>query len=152
MKPYTVEIEIALPRERVVELFDEPENLYKWQTGLQSFEHLSGEPGQVGATSKLVYLNGKHRIELLETITDRNLPDEFSGTYEWSGGRNTLQNRFIALGPDRTRWESTCDYEFKSLMLKAMGALLPGTFRKQNLSFLKNFKAFCEQGFDVRNG
>lgn len=150
MKPYTVEIDINLPRDRVIELFDNPDNLFKWQTGLQSFEHQSGQPGQVGAKSKMVYLNGKHRIELTETITKRNLPDEFDGTFEWKGGKNTLVNRFIELGPDKTRWESTCEYEFSSLMLKLMGALFPGKFREQNLMFMRNFKAFAEEGCDVR--
>ena len=51
---YTVEIEIDLPRERVIELFDSTENCFKWQKGLLSFDHLSGEPGQPGAKSKLV--------------------------------------------------------------------------------------------------
>ena len=150
MKAYTVEIDIDLPRDRVIELFDDPGNLYKWQTGLQSFEHLSGEPGQVGAKSKLVYLNGKHRVELIETITHRDLPDAFHGTYEWSGGGNTLENRFVELGPDRTRWISTCAYEFRSPMLKLMGFLVPSMFRKQNMVFLRNFKAFCEHGQDIR--
>jgi len=152
MKSYTVEIEIDLPRDRVIELFDNPENLLKWQKGLQSFEPVSGEPGQPGAKSKLVFLNGKHRIELIETITERNLPDEFNGTYEWKGGRNTLRNRFIRLGPDRTRWECTCEYQFSSFMLKTMGLLLPGMFRKQHLSFLKSFKAFAENGVNVNDG
>lgn len=151
MKPYTVEIEIDLPRDRVIELFDNPGNLYKWQAGLQSFETLSGEPGQPGAKSKLVFLNAKHRIELIETITERNLPDEFNGLYEWSGGKNTLHNRFIELGPDRTKWESTCSYEFSSTMMKIMGLLVPGMFRKQNMGFLQNFKAFAEDGADVRD-
>jgi len=149
MKPYTVAVEIDLPRERVIELFDDAENLPKWQTGLQSFEHLSGEPGQPGARSKLVFQHGKHRIELIETITRRDLPDTFDGTYEWSGGSNTLQNRFIELGPDRTRWESTCSYRLRGMM-RLMGLLAPGSFRKQNMAFLQNFKAFCEEGRDVR--
>ena len=70
MRPYTVEIEIELPRDKVIELFNSSENLFKWQTGLQSFEHVSGEPGQDGAKSKLVYINGKHHIELIETVTE----------------------------------------------------------------------------------
>lgn len=149
MKPYTVEIEIDLPRDRVIELFDSTDNLFKWQTGLQGFEHISGDPGQPGAQSKLVYKNGKHLIELTETITHRNLPDEFDGTYSWSGGKNTLKNRFIEVGPNRTRWESTCEYEFYTLMLKLMGFFCPGMFRKQNLKFLENFKAFAEEGKSV---
>lgn len=133
----------------MIELFDDTDNLFKWQKGLQSFEHLSGEPGQPGAKSKLVFLNGRHRIELIETVTERNLPDEFNGTYEWKGGRNTLRNRFIEFGPDRTRWESTCDYQFSSFMLKLTGFFCPGMFRNQNLSFLQNFKAFADEGRTV---
>ena len=150
MKPYTVGITVDLPRERVIELFDNTDNLFCWQTGLQSFEPLSGELGQPGARAKLVYLNGKRRIELIEEITERDLPDRFCGRYEWDGGQNALNNRFIELGPDRTRWESTCSYQFNSLMMKLMGLLLPGTFRKQNMAFLENFKAFAEEGRDVR--
>ncbi len=79
---YSGEVIINLPRERVIELFDNPGNMPKWQPGLQSFEPLSGEPGQPGAQSKLVYdMNGR-RVEMVETIVTRNLPDEFSGTYK----------------------------------------------------------------------
>jgi hypothetical protein len=151
MKPYTAEIEIELPRDRVIELFDNSDNVFKWQNGLQSFDHVEGEPGQPGAVSKLVYDDGKHRIELTETVTKRNLPDEFDGTYEWSSGMNTLNNRFIEIGPNRTKWESTCEYEFRGFMLKLMGIFAPGMFRKQNLKFMENFKRFAETGYDVRD-
>ena len=149
MKPYTISIEIDLPREKVIELFDNADNMYHWQNGLQSFEHISGEPGQAGAKSKLVYIHGKHTIELIETITKRNLPDEFDGSYEWSDGKNTLENRFIIVAPNRTRWESTCSYQMKSLFMKLMGLLMPGSFKKQNLKFMENFKAFAETGASV---
>jgi uncharacterized membrane protein len=152
MKPYTVSIDIDVPRDLVIELFDDVDHLPKWQTGLLSFECVSGEQGQNGAVSKLVFQNGARRIEMTETITNRDLPDAFDGTYEWSGGRNTLKNRFTALDADRTRWESTCDYEFSSFKMKMMGKLFAGTFREQNLKFMRNFKAFCEEGVDVRTG
>jgi hypothetical protein len=152
MKPYTVSIEIDLPRDKVIELFDNSDNMFHWQNGLQSFEHVSGEPGQPGAKSKLVYVNGKNTIELTETITKRNLPDEFNGSYEWSSGKNTLENRFIVVGPNKTRWESTCGYEMKTLFMKAMGLVMSGSFKKQNLKFMENFKAFAETGASVRDG
>jgi len=151
MKPYTVEITIDLPRDRVIELFENRDNLYAWQPGLESFEHVSGEPGHPGAKSKLVYLNGKQRIELTETITKRELPVEYNASFDSDIGINTIQNRFIELGPQRTQWVSTVQYEFAGFMMKMMGFVVPGMFRKQNLKFMNYFKAFCEDGADVRN-
>ena len=139
-----------LPRDKVIELFDNPQNLFKWQPGLQSFEHISGTPGQPGAKSKLVSLNGERRIELIQTITKRNLPDEYDGTYEWDGGMNTVQNRFIELGPDRTKWVSTSRYDCTGFMMKLMMFLFGAKFREHNMTILRNFKAYCEEGRDVR--
>ena len=79
---YSKEIIIDLPREEVVKLFDSEENMYKWMEGLQSTEQLEGTPGQVGAKMKLSFKMGKREIDMVETITHRNLPEEFFGTYE----------------------------------------------------------------------
>ena len=149
MKPYTLSVVINAPRARVIELFDNPDNMQHWQNGFVSFERLQGEPGQVGATSLITYKMGNRKMELTETILKRSLPDEFNGRYEWDGGSNTLDNRFVELGPASTRWESTCAYAMKSFMLKVMGTLFPGMFRKQNLKFMNNFKAFVEHGTSV---
>ena len=111
---------------------------------------LDGTVSAAGAVSRIVFQNGKRRIELFEFVTERNLPDEFNGRYEWKGGQNTLHNRFIELGPNQTRWESTCTYQFNSVFLKLMGVVFGGMFRKQNMKFLCNFKAFAEDGHDVR--
>ena len=70
---YNVEITINLPRTKVIELFDSTENLYKWQPGLMSFDHLSGTPGEVGAKSKLLYKMGCREIEMIETITVKKI-------------------------------------------------------------------------------
>ena len=50
---YINEIEIDRPIENVVGLFDDPANMDKWMEGLQSFEHISGTPGQPGAKSRM---------------------------------------------------------------------------------------------------
>ena len=85
---YICEVVIDLPRERVIDLFDSSENIKEWQEGLQSFEHISGELGQTGSKSKLVYdMNGR-RVEMIETILKRDFPDEFSATYEAKGVMN----------------------------------------------------------------
>jgi hypothetical protein len=43
-----------------------------------------------------------------------------------------------------------CSYEFSRWFLKLMGLFCPGTFRKQNLKFMENFKAFCEHGTSIK--
>ena len=44
---YSVVCDINLPRDKVIELFDNPDNLPKWMDRLAKFERLSGngEPG-----------------------------------------------------------------------------------------------------------
>jgi hypothetical protein len=95
---YTLEIIINKPRAEVIELFNNPDNLIKWQPGLQSYTHISGEQGKPGAKSKLKYdMNGR-KIEMIETISVNKLPDEFSGTYETKGVFNTYENYFYEEG------------------------------------------------------
>lgn len=141
---YTTEIEIDLPRARVIELFDDSDNLSKWQPDLISFEHESGEPGQVGARSRLNYKMGKRECEMVETITRRDLPDEFCGTYEAKGMWNQVENRFVELGPNRTQWICISEFVGTNLMMKTMLLLMPGMFKKETAKFLGLFKTFAE--------
>ena len=140
---YSSEIEINLPVSKVVELFDNPENLKYWQPGLKSFEHISGTPGQPGAKSKLVFQMGSREIVMIETITVRNLPQEFSGTYEAPGVFNIVKNYFVSIDDDTTKYISEQEFQFKGMM-KIMGWLMPGMFKKQSLDFLQKFKSFAE--------
>ncbi|HRJ87241.1 MAG: SRPBCC family protein [Blastocatellia bacterium] len=140
---YTVTIEIEKPIDEVVALFDNADNLYAWMEGLESFEHLSGEPGQVGAKSRLKFKMGKRDIEMIETITVRDLPDEFTGTYDAEGVFNIVKNRFEAINPTRTRYISEQEFQFTGFM-KIFGWLMPGAFRKQSMKYLEAFKAFAE--------
>ena len=141
---YTREVVIDLPRDRVIELFDNPDNLPKWQEGLQSFEHVSGEPGQPGAKSRLVYDHRGRHIEMIETITERNLPDEFSGTYETEGVWNGMKNRFVEDAPDRTRWIAESEFRCSGLKMKLMTIFLRPMFTSTTMKSLRDFKAFAE--------
>ena len=95
---YTREVVIDLPRDRVIELFMDRDNMPKWQTGLKSFEHVSGEPGQAGETSRLVYEHRGQDVEMIETVTSQSLPDALAGTYETEGVWNYINNRFRGRG------------------------------------------------------
>ena len=141
---YSNEIEINLPIDKVIALFDDPENMKHWQPGLQSFEHLSGTPGQPGAKSKLKYKMGNRDIEMIETITKRNLPQEFAGTYETKGVYNLVSNKFYPLGVNKTKWVTDTEFQLSGFM-KLIGWLMPGSFKKQSQKFLEDFKTFAEK-------
>lgn len=141
---FAIEIEINKPIDKVVELFDDPENLDKWMEGLISFEHISGTAGQVGARSKLKFKMGKREMEMIETVTVRDLPNEFSGTYEANGVFNIVKNKFIALPNNRTKLINEQEFQFKGFM-KFISFLMPGMFKKQSLKYLTAFKNFAEK-------
>lgn len=145
---YSVEVDINLAREEVIKLFDSTENLYKWQKGLVSFDPISGEPGKVGAKSKMVFEMGKKDMVLTETITHRNLPHEFHSTYDANGVHNIQENYFEVIDGSTTRWRSECEFQFKGFRA-FLFPLMKGMFKKQSRSYLEDFKAFAETGKSV---
>jgi hypothetical protein len=140
---YTLNLQIDLPREKVIELFDNTENLKKWQKGLVSFETFEGTPGQAGAKSRLIYKMGKRDVEMIESIKVRNFPDEFTGIYEAKNVWNEVKNQFKETADGHTNWEFETEFKFKGFM-KVMSALMPGAFKKQSLKSMHAFKDFAE--------
>lgn len=141
---YTNEVIINLPLNRVIELFDSQENLFKWQPELITFEHLSGEKGEVGAKSKMVYKMGKREVSMIETITLKDLPDRFAGTYEAKGVWNEVSNEFVSIDEGRSKWIAHSHFKFKGFM-SIMAFFMPGAFKKQSQLYLDRFKAFAEK-------
>lgn len=141
---YTNEIEINLPRQRVIELFDNAENMKYWQPGLQSYEFISGTPGQEGAKMRLKFLMNNREVEMIETITKRDLPEEFDGIYEAKGVYNIQKNKFVEIGSDKTKWISESEFRFSGFM-KLIGFLFSGSFKKQSQKYLELFKQFAEK-------
>jgi hypothetical protein len=142
---YSNEILINLPMNRVIELFDNPQNMLHWQPNLVSFEHLSGTPGQPGAKAKLTYKRGKQRNEMIETVTVRDLPKEFSGTYELKGTICNVKNSFEAIDANTTKYSSDTEFILNGFVMKAIGFLMPGAFKKQTQQYMVYFKTFAEK-------
>jgi Polyketide cyclase / dehydrase and lipid transport len=139
---FTNEIVVNRPLADVIRLFDNAENMKRWMPELVSYEHLSGAPGQPGATTKLVYKMGKGTCDMIETITVRDLPREFTGTYETKGVFNVVKNSFEDRGSS-TLWINENEFRFSGFM-KVIAFFCKGMFRKQSRKFLENFKAFAE--------
>jgi hypothetical protein len=157
---YTVSIEIARPREEVAELLADPAQLPKWLRGLVLHEPLDGAHGQVGTTSRVVMQMGKQRFECTETVTRREPVDlhaipagsvvHFDREIVGNGMWNAVRDRLTEAGPETTLWASESEYRFSGLPMRLAGLLMPGAFRKQSRQHMEDFKAFAEQGKDVR--
>src|SRR5580692_1547369 len=92
-------VDINAPVDKVVALFNDPNNLKEWQDGFVSYEHISGTPRTVGAKAKVNFVNGSRKIELVETIQVMNLPSEMKALYEHPHMSNTMTHYFTSL-PD----------------------------------------------------
>ncbi|MFF5987055.1 SRPBCC family protein [Prauserella flavalba] len=159
---YTNSIEIALPREQVAQLLADPAHLPKWLRGIVLHEPVHGMHGQLGTKSRVVMQSGKRQIECTETITRRDPADlhgipketvvhfdrEIVGAGMWS----VVRDRLTETSPETTLWEQASEYRFSSLLMRLMGLLMPGAFHKQSQQHMEDFKAFAEQGKDVREG
>ncbi len=142
---YQLELDIDRPRERVVELFLDPDNLTKWQPDLVSVERISGDgPRDVGAKTKQTHKMGGRDVEVIETITAHNYPDEFSATYESDGVWNLIENRLLEAGAERTHWILQSELKCSNFVMRLMTIFLPGMFKRQTLTFMKRFKEFAE--------
>ncbi|MGJ8661498.1 MAG: SRPBCC family protein, partial [Bacteroidota bacterium] len=129
--------------DKVIALFSEQDNMKKWMKGLESFENVSGTPGEVGAKMNMKFKMGKRDIEMTETITAKNLPETISMEYNAKDVWNGVKNSFIKVADDKTKYITEHEFQFKGFM-KIMGFLMPGAFKKQSMKYLIDFKRFAE--------
>ena len=140
---YTTQVTIHAPQARVVELFDNPAHYSHWQESLVGMERLEGDAGQVGSRTRLDHKMGKREISMIETVTDRSLPDSFTATYEAKGVWNQAINRFAAVDEGQTQWAIETEFRCKGMMW-LMTKLMPGMFKKQTQAVMESFKGFVE--------
>ena len=123
--------------------FDNPDNMQRWQQNLESFNHISGERGQPGAVSELVYDEKGKKVVLREEITERREPNFLAGFYESPMGKTVIVNHFEEAGEDSTRWTSWCNFTFQGFM-KIMSIFISGIIRKRTEADMARFKLMVE--------
>ncbi|RAX48355.1 SRPBCC family protein [Arthrobacter sp. AQ5-05] len=140
---FTQEPTVNLPRQRFIGLFDDPENLKEWQTGLVSFEGVTGTPGEPGATSRLTYRQGRGTMEMIKTVTRRDLPEAFDGSYDAKCVHNACRNAFRDPDGSTTRWVAHNVFGFTGFM-RILALLFGPMFKKQSFKMMTAFKDFAE--------
>lgn len=141
---YTNEVIINADRATVVDMFDNEENIKKWQPGFISMERIEGEHGQVGSKYKMNYKMGKREIEMIETILEKDLPNKFVGTYEAKNVWNHIVNNFEEMPDGKTKYWTENEFKMSGFM-KIMAFFMPGAFKKQSQKYLVLFKEFVEK-------
>jgi uncharacterized membrane protein len=140
---YSGSITINLPIEKVIATFDNQENIFKWMEGLESFDHISGTPGEVGAKSKLVFKTKKRVMEMEEEITKKSFPEHFNFLYTSKEVKNWNDNHFESIDENTTKWTQSNVFRCKgAIWLFAL--LMPGMFKKQSMKYMEDFKRFAE--------
>ncbi|MBT8274335.1 MAG: SRPBCC family protein [Bacteroidia bacterium] len=138
---FSCSVNIKQSKEKVAQYFADPTLLHHFQDGFKSKTLISGVEGEKGAKSTMVY----EKLELLETILENNLPDEFHALYEHKHMTNTMRVNFETLADGSTEYTSEIDYtKFNGFMIKLIAKLFPGMFRKQVLKWMLQFKDYCE--------
>jgi len=142
---FTCTVEINRPKEKVVALWKNQNNLKHWQEGFERYEHLSGEKETVDSKGILHYITRGNAMELEETILEWNLPDVMEGRYVHDKMTNRMRNTFQGLGTEKTLWKAEINYtQFNGFKMKLLGFLGKRIFKQQTQKWLNNFKKFAE--------
>lgn len=147
---YTSQIIVEVPLEQFIKKFDNHENKKHWQRGLVSFEHVSGNPGEIGAKMKFIYSFGKRKITLLETITTNQLPHKWHVHFDTKGMHNIQRNYFENTDEGYTKWVCKSEYIPTNLFMRLMTLLVPKSLKKQAMVYLNDFKDFAEKNNSVQ--
>lgn len=141
---YSVQIDIDRNIDDVLRIVNIPENHFAWMEGLASHELLEGSLGQEGAKSKLKFEIGKRKMEMIEEIRRKSLPEHLDVVYLANGMNNIIKGRFEDLGGGKTRYIADNEFKLKGFM-KVMGFFMKGAFKKQSMTHLQNYKRFIEE-------
>jgi hypothetical protein len=141
---FTLELPINKSCAEVWKVFDNPENMKKWQPSLISFETIRGTQGQPGAVSKLIYQENEREFSLMEKVTYRAEPHRLDGVYENNFADNTVRNTFIEQGKQQTLWIVETEFRFKTLLMRILGPIMKKNFVMRTQTGMERFKEMVE--------
>ena len=141
---FKLEVPINKPRSEVWKAFDNPENMKVWQPSLARFETISGKHGQPGAVSRLTSSEKSREFSLIEKVIGRDEPNRLDGVYENEFADNSISNRFVEQGTDKTLWVMETEYRFKTLVMKIMGPLMKKNLVARTAADMQRCKEMVE--------
>ena len=141
---YALELILDRPRAEVWRIFDDPDNMEKWQPTLVKFERLSGMAGQPGAVARLTFKNGDREFSLIEKVTFRAEPERLEGVYENEFADNFVKNTFLEQGQNHTLWKVEVEFRFKTLLMRILSPFVKKRFVASTQRDMDRLKALVE--------
>jgi carbon monoxide dehydrogenase subunit G len=136
---YDCEITVDKPLQECWDVTQDPAKMTEWMSGFKRFEHVSGEPGQVGAVSNVIFESNGSEVVIKETII-QIIPNH---SIEMSFENDMMQMEYVMrmkANGESTEIETYTLVEGNDMITKSFIALDPGAFRSQedtNLDMLK---------------
>ncbi len=135
---YTKEVTINKDINTVFEKLTSPEFMVEWQDSLDSYEKNS--------EGKWVFTDshsGKP-MSITENVLDKQAPTTFKVEYTTNGVINIMNNKLESIDDNTTKWVSENEFKFTNLMMKVIGLLFGGSFKKQTEKDMNAFKKAVE--------
>ena len=141
---YSVSNTINKPLAEVIEKFQDPDGILQWMKGLKRVEHVSGTPGEKGAVSIFHFIHKNKEMSIEETMLEQNLPEQIKFSYKSQMGTNEVEMKFEKIDDQSVRQINNTTFHLTGIM-KLMGPLMKGMFKKQSLKYMDAFKAYAEK-------
>jgi uncharacterized membrane protein len=142
---FEYELQIDKPVREVYRAFNDPDNLPRWLSGLQRYEHISGTPGEVGSKNRQIYLERGRTVELIETITAHEPEKHFAGRLEGQGINAAIEVDFVDRG-QTTLVRLRSGMESEGFVMSLMMPFVRASVRKRQQGDLRRFKQLVETG------
>jgi uncharacterized membrane protein len=143
VKPIDIEVQLDCPVEHAWATFSNIELMPKWVQGFDSIRLLEGEPETVGSVYELVFLEGKRKIVMIETVTGFVPNESFSFEATTNGMRTCAETFFRAEG-ERTIIHSRNTFFATSWLFRLMMPLMKGSIAKRIAADFGRLKALAE--------
>lgn len=141
---YTISNIIHKPLADVISKFVEPEGAKHWMDGLQKIERISGKPLEVGSESNFYFLHKGKEMKIAETVLEQKLPESVKFGYQSPMGYNEVELVFEEQADGSVKQINHSYFEMKGIM-KYIGFLFKGVFKKQSMTYLNGFKSYVER-------
>jgi uncharacterized membrane protein len=142
---FTNRIIINKPIVEVWNFYDNIDNMGKWLSGFQKFEHVSGIHGHPGAKGRHYYHEKGRTIILNEEILERQKYHQLKGKLSDSNMDYIFDTRFTDLHDGRTEMITFSDFTFKTLPMKLMTPFIKRSIRKRQDTDFRKLKNAIEE-------